>query len=117
MASVGPANLPRESLSFYYEKDAAGNRQTGIDELTMDSRVVNGKQHFMSRLPRNVSKHNAKIASREHMRRLNEYEAGGNLDLEMNIGNQAYGSFKNTMEKKGIKSLHDRCFVPVEKRR
>lgn len=118
MSSVGPANLPSDALNFYYDDGrAAGHRGTETDEFTMEDGLVKGQRHEMKRLPRNASKHNAKIASMEHIRRLNEYESGGNLDFGMNVGNQAYGSFKNTMDKKGMKSLHDRCFVPMEKRR
>jgi len=117
MASVGPTNLPTNALNFYYDDGAVGHRETEMDELTMDDPLVKGRKHHMRGLPKNASKHNSKIASMEHIRRLNEYETGGNLDFDMNIGNQAYGSFKNKMDQKGMKSLHDRCFVPVEKRR
>ncbi len=51
-----------------------------------------------------ISKHDSKIWSETHMNRLNEYETGGNLNTQMNIGNQCYNSFRNKLDKKGFRS-------------
>ena len=55
--------------------------------------------------------------SEKHMERLNEYEVGGNLDLNMNIGNQAYTSFRNQLDKKHFITYHNYQLEPMDKKR
>merc|ERR1712157_238933 len=84
MSSIGPTNLPRDALNFYYDDSAAmPTEETTVDELTYDRQWIKEENLVMKRggIPKTMSKHNAKLASRKHMYRLNEYETGGNLDI------------------------------------
>merc|ERR1740131_130463 len=99
------AAIPRAALNFYYDDESLMNggltkeQFQEQEEVQEETAVSNGNSHKQEQVP--MSKHDAKMWSETHMQRLNEYEAGGDLDTSMNIGNQAYNSFRNQLDKKG----------------
>ena len=116
LSSIGPTNLPQDALNFYYEDEGMYDDDgKDVDEMTMHSE--NGQMSSGKHRKKNQSKHDAKQWSKKHMQRLNEYETGGNLEMDLNIGNNAYNSFRNQMDKRGMISLHDKDFVPINRRR
>ena len=111
-SNVGPATLPRDALNFYYDDETVGGTvATGKEESVPQDALPQGTEQVYS------SKHDAKLWSRTHIERLNEYETGGNLDKDLNIGNQAYNSFRNQLDKKGFISYHNYTLQPANKRR
>jgi len=102
------AAIPKAALNFYYDDDSLMN-----GALTKQQRKEANAQAEKAA----VSKHDAKKWSKTHMQRLNEYETGGDLDTSMNIGNQAYNSFRNQLDKKGFISYHANHMKPKESKR
>eukprot|EP00484_Ammonia_sp_Unknown_P010418 CAMPEP_0197075864 /NCGR_PEP_ID=MMETSP1384-20130603/211825_1 /TAXON_ID=29189 /ORGANISM="Ammonia sp." /LENGTH=472 /DNA_ID=CAMNT_0042514713 /DNA_START=126 /DNA_END=1544 /DNA_ORIENTATION=+ len=128
-SSVHMPAIPKSALQFYYDDESMLNGgltkeeyHTKLESLqhqqSSDQPTVEDKAASKPTAKRNgVSKHDPKVWSEKHLVRLNEYETGGNLDMEMNIGNQAYNSFRNQLDKKGYISYHNYALEPNQRKR
>eukprot|EP01084_Bolivina_argentea_P036785 68017_1 len=115
-SSAHTTAIPKAALKFYYDDESMmnGNALTKHKEQTQ-SKSTN--ENTIETVEEGMSKHDPKIWSEMHMNRLNEYEAGGNLNTDMHIGNQAYNSFRNQLDKKGFISYHNYRLEPNAKKR
>jgi len=128
-SSVHMPAIPKSALQFYYDDESMLNGgltkeeyHTKLESLqhqqSSDQPTVEDNTASKPMAKRNgVSKHDPKVWSEKHLVRLNEYETGGNLDMEMNIGNQAYNSFRNQLDKKGYISYHNYALEPNQRKR
>merc|ERR1719384_1524232 len=124
-SSVHPTAIPKSALKFYYDDTSMMNGGLTKEQYQQSSekRSVNGsdgvdtnsKTQMVEEVA--ISKHDAKIWSETHLNRLNEYETGGNMNMDMNIGNQAYNSFRNQLDKKGFINYHNYTLEPKNKKR
>ena len=116
-SSAQSAAIPKDALNFYYDDDSmmnGGGMTTDQYEKQLNG---NGNQNNGNMQSAAISKHDAKIWSGQHMQRLNEYETGGDLDANMNIGNQAFNSFRNQLDKKGFINYNNYRFEASDKKR
>ena len=132
-SSSQPTAIPKAALNFYYDDDSMLNggltkeeyQQHLITTQASQESIVNDEEETEPQDKQvkeeeelvAISKHDAKIWSEKHMDRLNEYETGGNLNRDMNIGNQAYNSFRNQLDKKGYITYHNYQLEPSNKKR
>lgn len=133
-----PTTIPKAALNFYYDDESMlhggltkeqyqehlistqASEESIIDqdedENTNTESVADNDQNEEELVA--ISKHDAKIWSETHMNRLNEYEVGGNLgQLNMNMGNKAYNSFRNQLDGKGYISYHNYQLEPADRKR
>jgi len=139
-SATKPTTVPKAALNFYYDDKSMLNggltkeqyqqhlmttqasEESIIDEngnvdAESGSIATTEQTELMEEELEAISKHDAKIWSEKHMERLNEYEVGGNLNMNMNIGNQAYNSFRNQLDKKHFITYHNYQLEPADRKR
>ena len=136
-SAAKPTTIPKAALNFYYDDDSILNggltkeqyqqhlmttqssEESIVDENTNTESVADTEETgAMKEELVAISKHDAKIWSETHIDRLNEYEVGGNLgNLNMNIGNKAYNSIRNQLDKKGYITYHNYQLEPSDRKR
>lgn len=98
------SRIPKSALDFTFDEDDISSLNEKIEsKKEMVREMTKGGKKNQKRACNFITKHDGKNCSRKNILRLNQYSNCGNLDEQsMHIGNRAFNSIRNDLDKKGF---------------